>query len=76
VTLAGERLPLNWEAGEEREFAPDYFPTIAAGTEVTLRNTGDDELILYWLTITPGAADTVESTPHAASPYSYTNPLS
>jgi hypothetical protein len=75
VTLAGERLPLYWESGEEREFARDYFPTVAPGTEVTLRNAGDDQLVLYRLTITPGAAGAAASTPQAA-PLSYKNPLS
>ena len=75
VTLAGDRLPLYWESGEEREFAPDYFPAVASGTQVTLRNAGDEQLILYRLTITPGASDAA-GTPLAASPLSYANPLS
>jgi mannose-6-phosphate isomerase-like protein (cupin superfamily) len=75
VKLEGDRLPLRWQAGEEREFAPDYFPAIASGTDITLRNAGDEQLILYRLTITPGASDAA-STPLAASPLSYANPLS
>ena len=75
VTLEGDRLPLNWESGEERDFAPDYFPAVAPGTDVTLRNAGDDQLVVYRLTITPGSAEAA-GTPQAASPLSYKNPLS
>jgi quercetin dioxygenase-like cupin family protein len=74
VTLAGDRLPLYWESGEEREFARDYFPAIAAGTDVTLRNAGDDQLVLYRLTFTPGDSEAA-GTP-LAGPVSYKNPLS
>jgi quercetin dioxygenase-like cupin family protein len=76
VTLEGDRLPLHWESGEEREFAPDYFPAVAPGTDVTLRNAGDEKLVVYRLTITPGSAEAVTGTPLEASPLSYKNPLS
>jgi hypothetical protein len=58
VKLKGERLPLYWEAGDEREVAfPSLFPTIAAGTEMTVRNVGHDQLVLYRLSITTSADD-------------------
>lgn len=69
VTLEGNRLPLYWGAGDERAFSyPSLFPTIAAGTRLTLRNVGEDELLLYRLTITPdAAASSSEESPGADS---------
>ena len=46
VTLVGERPPLNWELGEERESDAGYFPAVAAWTEVALRNARADRLVL------------------------------
>jgi hypothetical protein len=54
VTLEGEHLPFRWDPGEERTFGVDQHPPLfAPGTRVTLRNVGDDPLILYHLTLTP-----------------------
>jgi hypothetical protein len=75
ATFAGERLSLYWESCEEREFVSDYFPVVAAGTQVTLRNAGEEKLVLYRLTITPGAASAA-GTPLAASQLPSANPLS
>jgi mannose-6-phosphate isomerase-like protein (cupin superfamily) len=76
VALKGDRLPLYWKSGEEREFARNYFPAIAPGTDVTLRNAGDDPLVLYRLTITSGAGEATPGTPLAAISQAYKNPLS
>ena len=57
VTLEGERLPFRWDPGEERAFGLfQTLPVIQPGTEMTLRNAGDEPLVLYRLTITPGVA--------------------
>ena len=43
VTLEGERLPFRWDPGEERTFGLyQTLPPIQPGTEMTLRNAGDD----------------------------------
>jgi mannose-6-phosphate isomerase-like protein (cupin superfamily) len=56
VTLEGERLPFRWDPGEERAFGLfKSLPTIPPGTEVTLRNAGDEPLVLYRLTIVPSS---------------------
>jgi hypothetical protein len=58
MTLEGDRLPLRWSAGEERSFQfPNGLPLIVPGTELTLRNDGEDQLLLYRLTIAPDGAD-------------------
>jgi hypothetical protein len=57
VTLEGERLPFRWDPGEERAFGLfKSLPAIPAGTEMTLRNAGDEPLVLYRLTIAPSGA--------------------
>jgi hypothetical protein len=57
VTLEGERLPFRWDPGEERAFGLfQSLPAIPAGTEMTLRNAGDEPLVLYHLTIAPSGA--------------------
>ena len=54
ITLEGERLPFRWDPGEERTFGlSQSMPAIPAGTEVTLRNAGDEPLVLYHLRIEP-----------------------
>jgi hypothetical protein len=63
LTLEGEQLPFRWKSGSERTFRPaQYLPAIHAGTRMTFRNAGDDNLLLYRLTIVPqmtaGAAGT------------------
>jgi hypothetical protein len=55
LTLEGERLPFRWESGAERTFRHGQFlPFLAAGTTMTLRNAGDEPLVLYRLTLAPG----------------------
>jgi hypothetical protein len=61
LTLEGPELPPAWTTGEEqvlRGAGGHWFPEseIAAGTRVTVRNAGDDPLILYHLTLTPETA--------------------
>jgi hypothetical protein len=54
LTLEGEHLPFRWKSGAERTFRPgQYLPPIQPGTHLTLRNAGEDPLILYRLTLTP-----------------------
>lgn len=58
VMLEGERLPFRWDSGEERTFGLfQTLPSIQPGTEMTLRNAGDEPLELYRLTITPTGAE-------------------
>ena len=64
LTLEGQ-MPYFWEPGEERTFRrgqpwpqiPDSIanPLLNGGTRMTLRNAGDDPLVLYRLTLTPSA---------------------
>jgi hypothetical protein len=59
VTLEGERLPYLFKSGEERTFqVGQYLPidVIQPGTRMTLRNAGDDPLVLYRLALAPGGA--------------------
>jgi hypothetical protein len=58
LTLEGEHLPFRWKSGTERTFRPGQsLPTLQPGTQMTLRNAGDDPLVLYRLTITPRGAE-------------------
>jgi hypothetical protein len=64
VTLEGDDVPVGWPAGEERLFR---FGTVTAvpippGTRMTLRNAGEDPLVLYRMTLTPDAAGTAAGT--------------
>jgi hypothetical protein len=70
VKLDGERLPFRWKSGAERTFsATQFVPAIQPGTVVTLRNAGDDPLILYRLTLMPGKAGAPSvATPREATP--------
>ena len=65
LTLEGEHLPFRWKSGAERTFrAGQYLPALQPGTMMTLRNAGDDSLVLDRLTITPsGAAGAATGTP-------------
>ena len=57
VTLLGAGLPLNWQSGHEREIAADeLLPALVPGTKVTLRNLGDEPLVLLRLRVMPAAA--------------------
>ena len=67
VRLEGEQLPFRWKSGAERAFGrAQILPVFPAGSQVTLRNAGDDPLIFYRLTITPGGGETAASTTPAA----------
>ena len=58
LTLEGERLPARWKSGQERTFRQaSALPIVPAGTRMTLRNAGDDPVVLYRLTLTPNDAD-------------------
>jgi hypothetical protein len=65
LTLEGERLPFRWTSGEERTFRlRQALPTTQPGTRMTLRNAGDDMLILYRLTLAPsGPSGPATTTP-------------
>lgn len=64
VTLLGRGLPLNWEAGREREIAVDeLLPALVPGTKVTLRNIGDEALVLLRLRVMPAAASSAGASP-------------
>jgi hypothetical protein len=64
VTLEGERLPFRWDPGEERTYGLfESLPPIQPGTEMTLRNAGDEQLVLYRLTIEPSGAGGSASLP-------------
>jgi hypothetical protein len=54
LTLVGDSLPGSWQSGREREFAAgDKLPGLVPGTHVTLRNVGDDPLVLLRLRVMP-----------------------
>jgi hypothetical protein len=54
LTLVGDSLPGSWQSGREREFAVgDKLPGLVPGTHVTLRNVGDDPLVLLRLRVMP-----------------------
>ena len=60
LTLEGERLPYLFTSGNERLIlAGQYLPIelLQPGTPMTLRNAGDDPLVLYRLTLTPSEAE-------------------
>jgi hypothetical protein len=58
LTLEGQHLPFRWKSGTERTFrAGQFLPALQPGTVMTLRNAGDDALVLYRLTITPRGAE-------------------
>jgi DNA-binding beta-propeller fold protein YncE len=58
LALDGARLPFRWDPGEERTFrAGQYLPAIQPGTRMTLRNAGDEALVLYRLTLIPESAE-------------------
>lgn len=57
VTLLGDGLPLNWQSGREREIAEgESLPAMVPGTRVSLRNIGEDPLVLLRLRVIPRAA--------------------
>ena len=65
LTLEGEKLPFRWTSGDERMFRQGQkLPATQPGTRMILRNSGDDPLVLYRLTLTPSdAKGTATETP-------------
>jgi hypothetical protein len=54
LTLVGDGLPGGWRSGRERELGPkELVPALVPGTKVSLRNVGDDPLILLRLRVLP-----------------------
>jgi hypothetical protein len=54
LTLIGDALPQGWTSGQERELGPDDpIPVLVPGTHITMRNIGDDPLVLLRLHISP-----------------------
>lgn len=54
LTLVGDALPTGWQSGREREIgAGDLLPGMAVGTEVSLRNIGEERLVILRLRVTP-----------------------
>ena len=52
LTLIGDSVPQGWESGRERELAADDpVPILVPGTDVTMRNVGDDPLVLLRLRV-------------------------
>ena len=54
LTLEGEHLPFRWKSGAERTFRPgQYLPALADEVQMTFRNVGAIDLVLYRLSIVP-----------------------
>ena len=54
LTLLGDGLPLSWQSGREREVATgELLPSLVPGTRVTLRNIGNEPLVLLRLRVLP-----------------------
>ncbi len=59
LTLIGDALPQGWSSGQERELSPDNpVPILVPGTHITMRNLGDDPLVLLRLRVQQVAGDT------------------
>ena len=53
LTLMGDGVPTGWSSGQEREVAAgDRLPALVPGTQVSLRNIGDEPLVLLRLHVT------------------------
>jgi hypothetical protein len=53
LTLDGDTMPPGWTAGVERELGPDDpIPALVPGTNLTLRNLGEEPLVLLRLRVT------------------------
>lgn len=64
LTLIGDVVPQGWESGRERKLAAeDPVPTLVPGTSVTMRNVGDESLVLLRLRVTPLTDDPSAETP-------------
>jgi hypothetical protein len=69
LTLHGETLPVGWKSGVEQEVpALDRLPRLIPGTEVTLRNLGDEPLVVLRLTVLPVDQVTGDTDDSAALP--------
>ncbi|MEA2514264.1 MAG: hypothetical protein QOJ59_3751 [Thermomicrobiales bacterium] len=71
LALAGDRLPYRWESGQEQLFVGEQaVPKLQDGWQMTLRNAGDEPLVLVRLRVTPAGhagAPTVQASPSAAN---------
>jgi hypothetical protein len=64
LTLIGDVVPQGWESGRERALAADDpVPILVPGTSVTMRNVGDDPLVLLRLRVSPLSDDPSAETP-------------
>jgi hypothetical protein len=67
LTLVGDALPQGWSSGQERELGPDdSIPILVPGTRITMRNIGDDPLMLLRLRISP--QDQTQAPPSDSAP--------
>jgi hypothetical protein len=54
LTLGGDALPTGWQSGREQEIgAGELLPGMAVDTNVSLRNIGEEPLVLLRLRLTP-----------------------
>jgi mannose-6-phosphate isomerase-like protein (cupin superfamily) len=54
LTLVGGAMPTGWQSGRTREVgAGELLPGLPVGTQVSLRNTGNEPLVLLRLRVTP-----------------------
>jgi hypothetical protein len=54
LTLVGDGLPQGWRSGREREVdSAEPLPALVPGTRVTLRNVGEEPLVLLRLRVLP-----------------------
>jgi quercetin dioxygenase-like cupin family protein len=64
LTFEGENLLRGWQPGQEQEFwAQSNLLVFRPGTRMTIRNAGDDTLVLYRVMITPLGSGTPTGTP-------------
>ncbi len=64
LTLIGDALPQGWESGRERELAADDpVPILVPGTSVTMRNVGDEPLVLLRLRVSSLTDDALAEMP-------------
>lgn len=62
LTMNGDGLPQGWRSGEERALSPtDRMPMVPPGVDLTLRNVGNEPLVLLRLTVTPLGQQTAAS---------------
>ena len=69
LTLSGPSVPVNWRSGHEREItAGESLPALVPGTRVTLRNVGDEPLVLLRLQVIPMATSSTIEADEALTP--------